>query len=207
VTTTHFEILVEEPSAEAFLQRILPTILGPITFTIHVHFGKSDLLKKLEGRLKGYSHWLPNDWRIIVLVDRDDEDCLDLKQSLEGIAATAGLPTRSVNAQWKVSNRIIIEELEAWYFGEWNAVTQAYPRVPNSIPAKAAFRDSDAILGGTWEALERTLKKAGYFPEGLPKLEVADAVGTHFNAEACSSNSFGQLLNALSDVECGCCAN
>ena len=28
--------------------------------------------KNLEPRLRGYARWLPEDWRIVVMVDRDD---------------------------------------------------------------------------------------------------------------------------------------
>ena len=52
----HIEFLVEERSAEAALQNLLPRIFGSVaTFTIHPYQGKPDLLKKLPIRLKGYS--------------------------------------------------------------------------------------------------------------------------------------------------------
>ncbi len=75
----HIEFLVEERSAEAALQNLLPKIFGhAATFSIHPHQGKPDLLKKLPLRLQGYSYWLPEDWRIVVLVYADDDDCLEL---------------------------------------------------------------------------------------------------------------------------------
>jgi hypothetical protein len=89
-----------------------------------------------------------------------------------------------------VVNRIAIEELEAWFFGEWSAVRQAYPRVSVRIPSQAAYRASDSIAGGTWEALERVLRKAGYFNQGLPKKEVANAVGRYMDPDANTSPSF-----------------
>jgi hypothetical protein len=61
---------------------------------------------------------LPADSKIIVLVDRDDEDCLNLKQRIEEMARSSGLVTRSKSTvnDWQVAVRIAIEELEAWYF-------------------------------------------------------------------------------------------
>jgi hypothetical protein len=42
----HVEFLVEEPSAEAALQNLLPKIVGNVaTFTIHPYQGKPDLFK------------------------------------------------------------------------------------------------------------------------------------------------------------------
>lgn len=72
---------------EAFLRALLPRRL-PLdrTFKVHPFQGKSDLLSKLEARLRGYAVWLPDDWRIVVVVDRDDDDCRALKQRLEDIA-------------------------------------------------------------------------------------------------------------------------
>jgi hypothetical protein len=64
----HVEFLVEEPSAEAALSNIVPKILRDVTFRIHPFQGKQDLLSKLLPRLKGYRGWLPDDWKIVVLV-------------------------------------------------------------------------------------------------------------------------------------------
>ena len=71
----HLEFLVEEPSAEAALSELLPRLIGQDgTFRVHPHQGKRDLLESLPGKLKGYSNWLPSDWRIVVLVDLEGGD-------------------------------------------------------------------------------------------------------------------------------------
>lgn len=60
------DFLLEEPSAEAALEIILPKILSAnIYFTCYSFEGKRDLLRKLPVRLKGYKPWIPDDWRII----------------------------------------------------------------------------------------------------------------------------------------------
>ena len=87
----HVEVIVEEPSAEAFLQVLLPRMLGNTTFSLYVHQGKPDLLQRLPQRLAGYASWLPENWRVVVLVDRDDDDCKKLKKELERFAAAAKL--------------------------------------------------------------------------------------------------------------------
>jgi hypothetical protein len=92
----HIEFLVEEPSAEAALQNLVPKICGSgITFGIHAYRSKTDLLSKLPQRLKGYGNFLPPDWRIVVLVDEDREDCQSLKEKLDRAARDAGLVARS----------------------------------------------------------------------------------------------------------------
>jgi hypothetical protein len=196
---SHFELLVEEPSMEAFLRKLLPRLLPQNrSFEVHPFQGKDDLLEKLESRLRAYAKWLPEDWRIVVVVDRDDDDCLDLKQRLESAAHSAGLRTRSSSGSmpWQLVNRIAVEELEAWYFGDWPSVMQAYPRVAN-ISKKMAFRDSDAVTGGTWEAFERVLQRHGYFKSGLQKTEAARAVGEVIDLERSCSVSFRMFCQAL----------
>ena len=185
---------------EAFLRRVLPKILGQrATFSIYTYQGKSDLLRKLPGRLRGYARWLPDSTRIIVLLDRDDDDCRRLNRRMEGAAIDAGLrtPAHGDGRPWQIVNRIAIEELEAWFFGEWSAIRKAYPRVSRRVPGQAAYRAPDAITGGTWEALERVLRSAGYFNQGLPKKEVADSVGRHMNPDANTSPSFAVFRSAV----------
>jgi hypothetical protein len=187
----HLELLVEEPSMEMALRALLPKIVGSTSFEVYSHQVKHELLSRL-----------PNSWRIVVIVDRDDEDCTRLKARLEQIAADAKLTTRS-GAEGKpyvVVNRIAIEELEAWYFGDWEAVRASYPRVPGTIPTKGKYRDPDAIPGGTWEAFERELQQAGYFAQGLAKIEAARTIAAHMSPERNTSRSFQVLREALAEM-------
>ena len=92
---SHFEFLVEEPSMEAFLGAWLPRFLPQhCTFGIFPHPGKHALLRKLGNRLRGYANWMPPEYRIVVVVDRDRDDCEELKLRLEQICASAGLRSR-----------------------------------------------------------------------------------------------------------------
>ncbi|MDD5309943.1 MAG: DUF4276 family protein [Deltaproteobacteria bacterium] len=195
----HIEILVEEPSMESALRVLLPRMLKEISFEVHPYQGKSDLLQRLPERLVGYASWLPATHRIVVLIDRDDDDCKKLKRQLEKIARDAGLVTKTTagSRPYQVVNRLAIEELEAWYFGDWEAVRTAYPRVPATIPRKAGFRVPDAIKGGTWEALERILQQAGHLKGRLRKIETARIVAKHMAPSRNSSRSFCVLREAL----------
>lgn len=203
MSAAHFVLLVEEPSMEAFLRALLPRLLPKDrTFEVHPFQGKDDLLGKLEARLRGYASWLPGDWRIVVVVDRDDDDCRAIKRQLEDIARRAGLRTRTCagNARWQLVNRIAIEELEAWYFGDWAAVQAAYQRVSANLPHRKGFRDPDAIAGGTWEAFERVMQKHGYFKGGLPKLEAARAIGAQIDPSRARSRSFTVFCSAITEA-------
>lgn len=197
----HLEFLVEEPSMEAFLHELLPRLFPEDcpSFQVHAFRGKTKMLDKLQARLKGYASWLPNYMRIVVVVDCDDDDCHKLKQQLESAATAAGLRTRSEaeGTPWQVVNRIAIEELEAWYFGDWEAVRRAYPKVSPTVPNQAKYRDPDAIKGGTWEVFERLLKKKGYFKNGRSKEEAARAIAAHINPDCNRSHSFVKFRDAL----------
>ena len=194
----HLELLVEERSMKAFLEVLLPRLLpADRTFSVHAFEGKRDLLKKLLPRLRAYEKYLPSDWRLFVMVDQNGGDCRKLKAHLEEAAHESGLVTRTrgVGFSWQVVNRIVIEELEAWYFGDWEAVRAAYPRVTGTT-GRARYRDPDGIQG-TWEAFEQILSQRGYFKTGLRKIEAARAVATHFDPARNRSQSFRVFLEAV----------
>lgn len=188
---------------EAFLRALLPNVLPENRmFEVHAFQGKSDLLQKLESRLRAYARWLPEECRIVVMVDRDNDECHALKAQLEEAAGQASLLTRSRAAErpWQLVNRIVIEELEAWYFGDWQAVRTAYPKVSATIPNNAAYRTPDAITGGTWEAFERILKRHGYFTTGLRKVEAARAIAAHIEPARNRSQSFDKFIGAIAEA-------
>lgn len=184
----HFEMLVEELSMEAALEGLLPRVIPTHTFNIHAHQGKYDLLKKVEQRLRAYGRIPWPELRVVVLVDRDSDDCRALKKRLTDACDAAGC---------RALCRIAIEELEAWYFGDVAAMRAAYPRLPANLHKQAKFRDPDAIVGGTWEALERVLARAGYYATGMPKVEVARNIATHMDPEENRSQSFRVLVDGL----------
>jgi hypothetical protein len=199
----HIEFLVEESSAEAALNILAPAILGPaVTFQVHPYNGKPDLLAKLPDRLRGYRAWLPADWRIVVLLDADEADCRQLKARLETIAYAAGLTTRSAagGAQFQVLNRLAVQELEAWFFGDTAALCAAYPRLKPHLGERSKYRNPDAIAGGTWEALEHELQRVGYAPGGLAKVATARAVSAHMRPERNRSHSFQVFRSGLLDM-------
>ncbi|MBK1734051.1 hypothetical protein CKO15_01885 [Halorhodospira abdelmalekii] len=200
MSALHFELLVEEPSMEAFLNSLLPRLLPQDrSFRVYPFQGKKDLLGKLQNRLRGYAAWLPENYRVVVVVDRDEDDCHQLKDRLDSISASAGLRSRTATGddRWQVVNRIAIEELEAWYFGDWEAVREVYSRVPANIPNRQGFRDPDAITGGTWEAFERILQRHRYFETGLRKVEAARALGQVVDPVRSTSRSFSLFCATL----------
>lgn len=186
----HVEIYVEEPSAKAALDVLVPRIIGKEhSFKVHNFRNKQELLREIPKRLRAYASWMPDDWRIAVLVDEDRQDCRGLKARLDQAATDAGINER-------VLSRVAVEELEAWFFGDFNALSAVYPRLPATLPRRAGFRDPDAIAGGTWEALERVLRRAGY-RAGLIKTENAAKVAARMNPDGNTSHSFRVFRDGL----------
>lgn len=206
MTVDRLEVLVEERSVEDFLTVLIPKLLPDVSVGFHNFQSKRSLLHKLESRLAAYKYWLPKNHHILVLVDRDSDDCKELKRQLEDTATRCGFVTRSSRSAgepYQVTNRILVEELEAWFFGDWEAVQAAYPKLPANIPNRRRFRDSDNIKGGTWDAFERVLQEAGYFKTGLRKIEVARAVSVNMDPWRNRSNSFRVFRDALLDLAGG----
>ncbi|BAQ63583.1 DUF4276 family protein [Geminocystis sp. NIES-3709] len=126
-----------------------------------------------------------------------------LKQKLEGIAKQTGFITktsRTNNQDFQVLNRIVVEELEAWFFGDINAIRQAYPRVSQNLINQKPYRNPDNIKGGTWEALEKILNKAGYFQGGLQKLVCAREISGYMNLNENRSKSFQIFVQGLLEI-------
>ena len=197
----HIEFFVEEPSAEAFLDGFLTRWLpGTCSFRIHPFQGKTDLILKLPARLKAYRQWAPRHYRFVVLIDEDRQNCRELKSRLEEAAGQAGLLTKSSvtdGAHFSVLNRIAVEELKAWFFGDVEALVMAYPGVPPTLAQKRSYRDPDHINGGTWETLERVLQRAGYYAGGLPKIENARRLAPLMDASRNRSASFQCFVSGL----------
>lgn len=200
----HVLFFVEEPSAEAALANLLPKLLpAQTTFQSIIFQGKMDLLNNLSARLRGYASWLPEDWRIVVLIDEDRQDCIQLKAQLDSAAQSARLSCKSQtkNEKFQVLNRIAVEELEAWFLGDIEALRQVYPRLPASLSNHQKFRDPDAITGGTWEALEHILQKNGYYPSGYQKLSAARQISQYMEPARNRSHSFRVFLDGLLSLE------
>ncbi len=192
-------ILTEEASGKAALDILVPKIRGAGKSPHHVivHRCKSDLLEQLPGLMKGYARSLDPSVHIVVLVDSDRADCRALKKHLEEIAMKCGLTATSTRgAPRRVFVRIVEKELEAWYFGDWEAVRAAYPRVSPHIPNQARYRNPDAIANA-WEAFERILKRHGYFKSGLRKIEAARNICPHMDPDRNVSKSFQVFRDTL----------
>ena len=195
----HIEFLLEERSAKVALKAILPKILSDdVSSDFHVFEGKHDLLKQLPARLKGYNRGIPEDWRIMVLIDEDREDCMALKARLEKAAHDAGFVTKSSatsKGNFQVVNRLAIEELEAWFFGDIEALRTAYPKISKTFHRRAKYRDPDAIPGGTSEALVHLLRR--HYNKWFSKTKIVQNIAPNMEPSRNKSRSFQVFVEGL----------
>lgn len=202
----HFEILTEDASGKIALEILLVKILGtygnPHTYRFHHYKGvgripanmtvkanprKRLLLDRLPSILRGYGKSLGSDSCVAVIIDSDRKDCKAFKAELNSIL-------RSCNPSPNSLIRIAVEEIEAWYIGDKEALVKAYPN------AKLHVLDSyiqDSVCG-TWEKLADAiypggsveLKKAGWPIIGQVKCTWAADCAKHMDIERNSSPSF-----------------
>jgi hypothetical protein len=197
-------VFVEEESAQAGLSVLLPKILpvGCGRQIINLQ-SKSQLLRKIEARLRGYlQQCIREDIRIAVLVDRDRDDCLHLKSQLELAARQAGFSTKSNpdatrSPAFRVLNRVVVEELESWFLGDPAAICGAFPGVKGLNVRKPPFVNPDN--GGDWEALERILRQSGY-KSNYKKIEGARRIATHMKPAINRSQSFRSFRDGLAEL-------
>ena len=126
--------LLEERSMKEVLDVLLPQILPEdVLFKTIPHSGKSDLQQSIPRKLKA---WNTPDTKFVIVQDQDSADCIDLKKRLLELAAPSGR---------EVLVRIACRELEAWYFGDLNAVSQAYGKDLRNLAGKRKYRVPDLI--------------------------------------------------------------
>lgn len=190
-------ILVEGTSEEALLKAWLPRFLpSGHTYKIICHQGKGKLpknpsektnrglLDQLPAKLRAFGKSFNSDTdRVLVLVDLDNEDCLDLKKRMtELLTYCDPSPT--------VLFRIAIEETEAFYLGDLTAIKKAFPKAKTN---KANSYVQDSICG-TWELFRDIIGE-----ESENKVRWAKQIGPHLGIE-CKTNrsaSFRHFCKAL----------
>ncbi|MEN9479383.1 MAG: hypothetical protein RLZZ298_778 [Pseudomonadota bacterium] len=179
--------LLEEESAKAMLESLLPRILNPKIQPRFIPFeGKQDLERQMTKRLRGY---INQQARFIVLRDQDSApDCFTLKKKLAEHCQNAGKAEKTLV-------RIACRELETFYLADLAAVEQALKI--NGLTQRqgsAKFRNPDR-LGSPSKELE-TLTRGNY-----QKVIGSREIGNFLNAANERSPSFKNLVNGIRKLE------
>lgn len=184
------------------LELALPSWIGSAAvIRLRTFQGKPDLLKKLPSRLAGYATTLKRvpRTRVMIVVDRDNDDCVALKQKTEKMAQNAGLLVRASGRPPVVMVRIVVRELENWYFGDWAAVQAAFPKVRGEPPAKYRA-NADTAHNKTWDVFRACLSGAGVSMDS--KVRCAECIAPHLDPDPNSSVSFQAFLQGVREL-CG----
>jgi len=214
----HIEILVEDQSGKKLLELLLPRITGVNhTYNIHSYKGigripngligttnpsQRILLDRLPKLLQGYGKTFnayPKNYKACVFILCDlDKSCLnEFRNELNHILETC-------NPKPETYFCIAVEETEAWFLGDLQALKHAYPNlkeplINNYIP--------DSICG-TWELLAdavlpgglKELQKGGYQGVGFQKSIWAEKIAPHMDLNNNSSPSFNYFLSKINNL-------
>lgn len=191
-------ILVEGPSERVLLDAWAPRLLKTAQIKVHPHQGKGSfpsdsrrkpdpkrrgLLDQLPAKLRAFANSLdPEADGVLVLIDADDSDTQVLRTKVAELAQElAGL---------RVAVTVAIEETEAFYLGDLNALMRAFP---NADRAKAAAYVPDSVCG-TWELFGEIVGD-----DGANKVGWAEAMGPRLTTNPAKSRSpsFRDLIRQI----------
>ena len=192
------EVLVEDASTEEALKVLTPKVTSRHRFQrISSFHGKQDMLKKLPGWFRGYANW-ELDCNVVVVIDKDREDCKRLKSKIEDKSRDCGLLDKTFGKYPKrLAIRIAVTELEAWFLGDPVAVNRAFPKVQET---DLHIKGSVDKVPDPAKRLERVLQRRGYYRTGMPKLQVARLVAEHMDPCKNRSPSFRLLMRTLREL-------
>lgn len=208
----HFEFLIEDHSGARLIGALLPKFLGnpgePHSWRIHAYKGigrvpkglgssgdpsKRILLDQLPKLLRGYGR-TPGIDAVVVVLDVDRRNCREFLAELKALASGCD---PSPNTLF----RLAIEEVESWYFGDREALLQAYPKAKREILEN--YRQDS--LCDTWEVLANAIhpggvaaiRKAGWPLPGQVKAEWAEKIGPLLEPERNQSPSFRKFREGI----------
>ena len=196
------------PAIREVLTRRFKLIEGE-DFRIHPHRGKGKLplpahrlkapapgddtlLAQLPIKLKNMGPQTQGGFEVavVVVVDADDDDCRQLKQSLNDLYTS--LPTKPLTVLF----RIAVEETESWFIADTSAVRAAYRHADVAILGNHA---PDAVCGA-WELLAECLGDKPATCRGREKTEWATSISPHLDLDKPKSPSFAALIGGIARI-------
>lgn len=180
----HFEILVEDKSGKNVLEILMPKILGQNhSWKIFAFNGIGHIPKNMRNAKEVANQMLLNNLprlfraygqtfagyhnyaaALILVCDLDDKCQKTFRDQLYNILI-------SCNPKPKTRFCFAIEEGEAWFLGDLNAIKAAYPKAKDAV-LNSYVNDS---ICGTWEKLADAIYKGG---EAALSVKGRQAVGT-----------------------------
>lgn len=214
----HFEIVVEDQSGARALEILVPRIVGADhTYRVHAYKGigripksmrdpedasRRILLDNLPKLLRGYGNAFnayPPDYAAAVVVVCDlDDSCLRAFRAELMNLLNACYPRPETRFC------IAIEEGEAWFLGDLEAIRAAYPQARRAV-LESYVNDS---ICGTWETLAdavspggvQRLSAGGWQTVGAEKAKWAEAIAPRMDVARNASPSFCYFRNKLQEL-------
>jgi hypothetical protein len=172
--------LLEEESMKALLDILLPEILPTnICFRCIPHEGKQDLEKSIPRKLRA---WQTPNTSFVIVRDKDQADCLELKKRLVDLCEQAGRGDSLV--------RIACHELESWFLGDLAAVEKAFNIKRLSEQQQNRKYKYPDKLSNASEELEKLVK-------GYRKVSGAKKIATHMTLHQNYSHSFNCFISGV----------
>ena len=181
---TELVCLLEEPSARAMLEGILPRILPASIAVRYIVFeGKQDLDKQIVRRLRGY---LMPTAKFVILRDKDGADCLDVKRSLQQKCKEANKQDALI--------RIACHEIESWYLADLQAVETGID-IKNLAKKQnvAKYRNPDRVANAADELRKLT---SGLYQ----KVGGSRSIAPHLDLSNTRSQSFAVFVSGLRKI-------
>ena len=210
----HFEILVEDASGKTALDVLVPKIIGEKhTFRIYSYKGiggkipkdihkKADptkriLLDNLPRLLQGYGKKHDPHLTVVVVCDLDTRCLKQFRQELDQAL-------RQCAPRPEARFCIAVEEMEAWFLGNDEAILKAYPKAKTAV--LKTYRNDD--ICSTWERLAdavypdgaKALRKKGWQAVGAEKSRWASAIAPHIDISRNRSPSFAYFCEKLREL-------
>ncbi|MBN1448150.1 MAG: hypothetical protein JXA28_09480 [Bacteroidetes bacterium] len=214
----HFEFLVEDQSGKKALEILVPKIIGDShTFKVHAYKGIGRipkgmrdtrnashriLLENLPKLLKGYGKTFSGygsmyPASVFLVCDLDDKCFRAFRQELLEVLG-------SCNPSPTTRFCIAIEEGEAWFLGDFNALNKAYPNAKQDV----LDRYSQDSICGTWELLADAvypggaahLESRGWQAVGMEKSNWAENISPYMDINSNRSPSFIYFRDKLLEL-------
>lgn len=211
----HIDFLIEDISGKIMLEHLLPKVIQQdnVTYRLHSYKGigripgnlksaktirNRQLLEQLPRLLSGFGRTYQSWGSImsgytVVVCDLDDRNIRNFKTQLTNVLSfcTVQPETRFCFA---------IEEGEAWFLGDIQAIKKVYPKV-NMHVMHSYTQDS---ICGTWEVLANAIgfsrRDATYQDVGLEKRIWAEKITPHLIIEDNKSSSFHFFCDTIRKI-------
>ena len=175
-------IMVEEQSIEEVTKIIVRRLGIENQIVVIPHNGKNDLEKSFPRKILNWKK--PERTRFVICRDNDGLNCTLLKQRLKDLVPK--------NAQHDFKLRLVMNELEAWYLGDLNALNLAGLITKGTVAQnlnKKTFKFPEHVSKAKLE-FKKLVKSGG-------QITLARKIAPHLDLQNERCKSFKHFISAI----------